>query len=71
MLRFARFMTSGPPPKEPKGGVPVAGPWAEAGRERSRRIRKKNKERFLTFVRNDGFGVVWAERFTGHLPERR
>src|SRR5882724_1588126 len=46
-LRLARLMTSGPPPKELKGGVPVT-TWAEAGRGRKRARRRKNSaEGFL------------------------
>src|SRR5713101_1451219 len=42
-LRLARLITSGPPPKEPKGGVPVA-TWAEAGRARKKRRRVASDE---------------------------
>jgi len=41
-FRFARLMTSGPPPKEPKGGVPVV-TWAEAGRGRNRARRRRKR----------------------------
>jgi len=40
-FRLPLFTTSGPPEKEPKGGVPVAGPWAEAGREKNRSRKAK------------------------------
>jgi hypothetical protein len=38
-------MMSGPPLKEPKGGVPVVGPWAEANVTVRAAIKSKNMRR--------------------------
>src|SRR2546429_5448463 len=65
-LRLALFTTSGPPEKEPKGGVPVAGPWASAG---SGTNSKKRNSRFLALLGMTTW--VFGAVFIGHLLERR
>src|SRR5260370_29091946 len=55
-LRLARSMMSGPPAKEPKGGVPVAGGvWAEAARREKRKAVKNRSKKQVPRVARDDF----------------